>query len=245
MPLNTILRNPDICQHRSKCFRLALPKDGRFLERSLKAARVLSGNDFPKGLLYTTALKTNLKIYLLKSRDIAIMTSRGFIELGVSPDEWYLELQSRVRSRGIVNTEKLGWLSTNLTFFSAGNVTWPPPDNITVATSFRRIASNLLRDLSVKNYHVLQVTGAVEALVPDFAHLGFDCVETGETLKRHGLYPLTSAYEDLGVSLLVNRGFDVIEHESLFSQIVQVLKSVGNLTSNRRSKNENVQDDPN
>lgn len=140
-------------------------------------------------------------VLLLKASDIPRAVSEGHIDLAVTPEEWSLELDTQAPGT-VVRVAKLpGWLPTRLSFFGQPGIAWPPIGRARVATCFPGVAVSLLHRLGVAA-DILHVTGSTEAFVGVLADYGFDCVETGMSLRRHGLIELHQAVPALGMDVI-------------------------------------------
>lgn len=188
-----------------KTIKIGLPK-GRFLERSIAIIDALGGEVSNSRALQVNVRSRELKIYLLKSPDIANLVDSGMLDFGITSEEWYLEHCISAKSGSHLRLEaKLDWIETSLAFFSCGFHSFESMGKVCVATSFPKIAEKILRENNVDNPYVFHVYGSVEALVPDIANIGFDCVETGGTLRANNLTPFYSPFPNLGMVAISNQ----------------------------------------
>lgn len=188
-----------------KTIKIGLPK-GRFLERSLAIIDALGGEVSSSRALQVNVRSRDFKIYLLKSPDIANLVDSGMLDFGITSEEWYLEHCILAKSGSHLCLEaKLDWIDTSLAFFSCGSRNFESVGKVRVATSFPKIAEKILRENDIDNPHVFHVYGSVEALVPDIANVGFDCVETGGTLRANNLTPFYSPFTNLGMVAVSNQ----------------------------------------
>lgn len=183
--------------------RLALPK-GRFAAASLSLLRKLGGDGDQDQLQFALPEPCG-RAYLLKPCDIPRLIRLGVIDVAVVPDEWRLEEEARFGRTAEVVASVPGWLDVRLSFFAKAGQVWPPRDEGLVATCFPHLALALLAGVPCLP-KTLHVTGAVEGLVGSIASFGFDCVETGATLARHGLQECAWPTPPVGMTLLVGKG---------------------------------------
>ncbi len=206
--------------------KLALPK-GRFLNNSLAILKKFGCKQINPGILHVKLMKECVEVYLLNAADIPKLVSSGKIECGISTDEWCLELEHTNGKEKEFNVlRKLNWISTELAFFSKPDFCWPPKNEVKIATSFPFIAHHILEKYNISKYEILFLNGSIEACVPNIAHIGLDCVETGQTLKAHGLQKIYVPFTKLGMSFIVNKSFDVLSHNHLIDPLVNVMNSI-------------------
>jgi ATP phosphoribosyltransferase len=178
----------------SRPLRLAVPK-GRFARQSASVVHSL-GSVLPGGAA---------GCFLLRASDIPGCVADGHVDVGIAPDEWCLELKhSRTNPGVLVRPPGFGWITTRLSFFGAGPGAWPSGGPVAVATSFPSLVRHLLRTRGL-HPEIVHLKGAVEVAVPNIAPVGFDCVETGATLRSQGLVELCTPFAGLGMSLVCSR----------------------------------------
>ena len=183
--------------------KLGLPK-GRFEAASRRVVEAFGTPAANKSLSFQTEGPFR-QIYLLRVQDIAPLVSSGQLDCGLAPDEWVLEHCSKDGDSGTGKTLKVlgnaAPITTRLSFFSRKETTWPPPSGSIVATSFPNIVSKYGVEKSILLVP-LPMSGSVEAVVPSLAEWGFDCVETGATLKENDLHEIHTAFNNLHLSLV-------------------------------------------
>ncbi len=171
--------------------RLALPK-GRFQPQSQQILLQLVPDalDNPRRCSWTTMRNdTLLKIKLLKSQDIAALLATGEIDAGVLPDEWVQEKQAPA-----IPLLDLRWCLSRIVFAGPSVRTGFGSKPIRVATSYPNLAGRCLRDIG-QPVEIRHIQGSAESFVPDMSDAVFDCVETGATLRAHGLQILKTYLE--------------------------------------------------
>lgn len=204
--------------------RLGLPK-GRFLPRSLNSLSRIAGQPVAAPPFRMQLLEQRLLAYLLKPHDILQLLSEHRLDMGVVPEEWWIDHQARLGDQTTLTMlERLPWQNVRLDFFGAAIENWPPNCGASVATTFPSIAAQILARYGADSVELLPLSGTVEACVPDIASLGFDCVESGRTLAAHGLFSVFTAYRNLGVVLLSQRPTRSDENASLVSLLYESLR---------------------
>jgi ATP phosphoribosyltransferase len=150
---------------------------------------------------------------LLRLRDIPNLVSAGQVDIGIAPEEWIRETGSKV-----LRLERLGWYEGTVSLIGPERTPlldlqferWP---RISVATEYPRLATTFLSEHGI-DHEILGIHGAAEGYIPDLADTVVDFVETGETMRRHGLVEVAQILEcevhliarrDLPVSLLRGR----------------------------------------
>jgi ATP phosphoribosyltransferase len=163
--------------------RLALPK-GRFLEQSRKILSDLGCSELGTRLGSWRAVVAGqpVVVKLLKVQDVTRFLQVGKLDLGVSADEWMVELG--VSLPPLVD---LAWCLTKVVLAVAEDAPPAPADScLTIATTYPNLTRQHFR-ARARRCRILSVAGATESLVPDFCDAIVDCVETGQSLRDNGL----------------------------------------------------------
>ncbi len=201
------LHTPSHPQSPKEPLLVGLPK-GRFLAHTQWLLAQCEATPLAPAALRYASQDGTVEYLLTNARDIPSLVASNRLHLGLAPDEWILEAQSRGRAPlpfDVVG--RVNWVATNLEWLavrSSDATQWPPSKGISVATSFPNLARALLRDEHVEAATILEVAGSVEALVPRIAAIGFDCVETGATADAHNLARIHVAHSGLGQSLIAS-----------------------------------------
>ncbi len=184
---------------------LALPK-GRYESWSRVIAAAL-GVELEGGLLSGLSNDGRLRVLLLKARDVPQLVAAGSIAMGVAPKEWILEWNVGPEHPKVVNVARIPSIKTALSWFIAESdaleIAWPPPNYLRVATAFPRLANECLKRAGC-SASVVALNGSVEAAVPSLAKIGFDCLESGETVRLHNLIVLRQEFKDLGLEVVTH-----------------------------------------
>jgi ATP phosphoribosyltransferase len=121
-------------------------------------------------------------VHLVRIQDIPTLVGSGTVHAGVSGDEWIEETRADV-----TKLAQLGWYRARICLVVH-------PDHAAahalhggrIATEYPEIARRFLRQAGYDG-SVMSIYGAAEAYLPDLADAVIDCVETGESIRRHGL----------------------------------------------------------
>jgi len=202
--------------------RIALPK-GRFRSLSEAAIVELGGEDVPERGL-TSKLGEGATAHLLKARDIPAVVIEGLFDLGVATGDWCLERQVAMPG------EELEFLRTGIwdvrfriSFVSAPNAPWPPPNGATVATRYPSLCVHALREVGAESCRVAELSGSVAAMVPEIAFYGFDCVETGRTLMQNSLVEVCVVHDELGVCVVSRGGSSRAWNEADLASVAETI----------------------
>jgi ATP phosphoribosyltransferase len=204
--------------------RFALP-NGRFLKQSKDLLSSLDGDVATVNTDRVSLFDGDAVAYLLKARDIPHLIATQRVHIGLVPEEWFMEFNSRGQGNRLKVVERTSWINTSLVFFSMSENDWPPKETARIATPFPSLAERTLKKQNVQCTEILPLSGSTEAVLPDIADIGFDCVETGDTLKRHKMVQLFVAYENLSVSLAMSTLTSTASTSSLISHITKHLQA--------------------
>ncbi len=157
--------------------RIGLPK-GNIYNKSKNLVREICKKDFPDGKL--TICSEKYSFYFLKHRDIPRLIAQGFLDYGITSDEWIAE-----SGYNLQRIEKTNWCHTKIAIIGKDrkkhiqNISSCVTEYVNIAKKFKE-KNNL-------NYLIFSISGSSEGLVPDFCETCIDCVESGTTLYRNGL----------------------------------------------------------
>ncbi len=179
---------------------VALPK-GRFSTDSRALVESLGGS-LEAGTLRTELFGGSVAVYLLRAADIPRAVAVGYVDLAIASDDWLLEWEA-AKGAGV---ERLfagpRWLHMRMSFFARDPCEWPAADGVRVGTCFPALAQHLLVEHGCHSAEIMHLTGSTEAVVGDLVGVGFDCVETGQTLARHGLLEVFTPYPEIGMTVI-------------------------------------------
>jgi ATP phosphoribosyltransferase len=202
---------------------LALPK-GRFQPQSQQLLLQWMPDAFnnPRRCSWTTMRNDTLvKIKLLKSQDIAALLATQEIDAGVLPDEWVLEKEAPA-----VPLLDLRWCLSRIVFAGDPSLRMGFGAKLMrVATSYPNLAARCLRDIG-HPVEIRYIHGSAECFVPDMCDAIFDCVETGATLRAHGL-EILKTYLESSVRLYAasNAKAETLRTLSLFQSFVKAVQT--------------------
>lgn len=233
--MNTAIRSPTPPEGGrvgGRPWKLGLPK-GRFEKCARQVIEYLGGR-WVAGNLRFSVLGGTTDVLLLKSRDIVPSVADGNLDFGIAPDEWFMEWEAANERRLTHFACTAPGLPTRLSFFSHPEHEWHAEDVLRIATPFPALALREARRMKEwQQIEVLPVAGSTEAFVGIEAELGFDCVETGSTLRSHGLTEIHITHADLGLTIVHRLGRDVAEaplnrHLRLWHGTESTSRSIGN-----------------
>lgn len=178
--------------------RLGLPK-GRL---AATTARVLRALGVPQRSPATYRIVTDdVTIWLLKMRDIPALVAAGALDMGIASDDWIEECGG-----GCDRLARLDGCLTRISLLMSRRrpVAVDGAERLRVATEFPNVARRHLEG-RVANLEVIEVHGSCEAYPLELADAVVDCVETGETARRHGLQECEPVLE-CGLHLIAGAG---------------------------------------
>ncbi len=181
--------------------RLALPK-GRNLEPALSglASAGVEVGGFDPQRLRQRLEPSGIEVLLLKDWDLPLYVEHGIADCGVVGSDVLEELRSDL-------LVPLRWRDGRSRLSMIGLDREPPPagEQIRVATKYPGWAGRLLADRPW-SVEILRLQGSVE-LGPllDLAEVAVDIVQTGATLRAHGLCEI-EVLAEVAPCLVANRG---------------------------------------
>jgi ATP phosphoribosyltransferase len=208
----------------SGLIRLGLPK-GRLTATTERVLHALGPLNRSRSTYRIIA--GDLAIWLLKVRDIPALVAAGALDLGIAPDEWIEECGE--------GTDRLASLDGYRTRISLlvprqRSVRLDCAERLRVATEFPNLTRRHLAG-RVANLEVIEVHGSCEAYPLELADVVVDCVETGETARRHGLEECEPVLE-CGLHLIVNASArDSRARRELAARIVSAVNGRGRVAA--------------
>lgn len=163
----------------NKPINIGLPK-GFLKSKSLKLTENLLNKKIDRNLL--KFINDEFNIYLLKSRDIPTLIEKGNLDIGIALTEWVEESGCKV---SII--KELNWYAGRISLIAKAGFIKKLDQKINCVTEFPKITENFFKKKRIKNYAIQKIYGSSEGLVPEIYNCCIDCVETGETLKKHKL----------------------------------------------------------
>lgn len=172
-----------------RMLRIGFPK-GNLLEKSLSTIANLLDIETEKGKLHFSNGE-NYQVFLLKHRDIPFLLQQGKLDFAIVSTEWLEE-----KGSGLPILCDLGWSKYKICLIGHPShmidmVTGPQ----SCVTEYPVLAERYIQKMGWKNTKLSIVSGSSEGLVPAIYECCIDCVETGMTLKKHGLAVFDTLFE--------------------------------------------------
>jgi ATP phosphoribosyltransferase len=173
---------------------VALVKD-RLLSRAERAREGLEA--LVKSDAWGTTHGRGLEVLpaLCKIRDAQRLITQGLFDCGIVSEDWLLEERDHVQVVELADLRwyqiviapivEIGFMGDSLEEFVRAH----DRPSILVVTPYGRLVREIVRPYRART-KVLRVYGTTEVLVPRFADMAIDCVETGATVRRLGLRAL-------------------------------------------------------
>lgn len=203
--------------------RLALPK-GRNLSfvraAFARAGLTLDGFDFSGRLLQQELPEDGVEVLLLKDPDLPLYVERGVADFGAIGSDVLEESGADllVPVRLVEGGCRLSLVGRPGTKLRNGR-------QLRLATKYPRTAREWLASRGL-GAEILELSGSVElAPVLGLADVALDIVQTGSTLRAHGLVELETV-RDVGICLVVNRGAWQA-HRAALNDFVDRLEAAG------------------
>lgn len=153
--------------------RIGLPK-GNVYEKSKRFVANIIGQEIPEGKL--TIAHDGYLFYFLKHRDIPVLIDKGFLDYGITSDEWLEET-----GVGLLHLKELDWCDTNIALIVHKDYSGQLKNCV---SEYINIARRYLRDGKLDMEYV---SGSCESLVPTEFDCCVGCVESGGTLRQNDL----------------------------------------------------------
>ena len=178
--------------------RIAIQKKGRLFEASMEylASRGLS---FPQNgrSLIVSSENADIDLIYLRDDDIPEYVSRGVADFGIVGENVLAE-----KGAGISVVAKLGFGECTLMIAVPEDSRIQEPSDLEgkrIATTYPKLLSDYLKREGVEA-QIVPVSGSAE-ITPelDLADAVCDIVQTGDTLKAHGLVPVFRVMESQAV----------------------------------------------
>ena len=134
----------------------------------------------------------SVSVGLCKIQDAARLIEEGVADCGIVGEEWVMESNAQ-----LIEISDLGWYRIRISPIVSGRSKARTigeflgvEDRLrTLVTPYPNIVLRALDD-HLDKLRVITVHGSTEDLVPTFADLAVDCVETGDTIQKRGLREL-------------------------------------------------------
>lgn len=165
--------------------RIGLPK-GNIYNKSKELVKQICKEEFVDGKLVVYSEKYTF--YFLKHRDIPQLVAQGFLNYGITSDEWIVESGYKLG-----RIAKTNWCHTKIAMIGKKKDI-PIEDVSSCVTEYINIAKGY-KERNDLNYKIYSISGSSEGLVPDFCEVCIDCVESGGTLHRNNLEILSTIME--------------------------------------------------
>jgi ATP phosphoribosyltransferase len=202
--------------------RIAVPNKGAL---SQSAVEILSEAGYRKRTdsrdLSVIDVANHVEFYFLRPKDIAIYVGSGELDLGITGRDLALDSGASVRER-----LSLGFGRSTFRYAAPAGREWKVEDlyDKRIATSYPTL---VLRDLQRRGIQaeVIRLDGAVEISIQlGVADAIADIVESGRTLRQHGLVPFGESLCDSEAVLIEGDGAD--QRDKARNQLVARIQGV-------------------
>jgi ATP phosphoribosyltransferase len=203
--------------------RIAIPSKGRLRERSvdlLVRAGIRLRTEGRR--LHSVCNETGTAVIFAHTQDIPALVAEGAVELGVSGSDWVLEKDAPVEQH-----RRLGFGHCRLSVAVHVDAPYAHPadlDGRRVGTKFPRLAREFFREHGARDVHMIEIQGALEAMVPlGLVDAIVEIVETGTSLVENDLRELAEIVHAETVLIGTRAPHDVAARDRMLRRIDGVL----------------------
>lgn len=157
----------------NKIVRIGLPK-GNVYDKSRQFVVDVVGREIPKGKL--SIVHEGYIFYFLKHRDIPVLIDKGFLDYGITSDEWIVETGVE-----LLRLKELDWCDTEISLIVHKDYKGQLKSCV---SEYINIARKFVKDCNINMFYV---SGSCESLVPTEFDCCVGCVESGATLHQNDL----------------------------------------------------------
>jgi ATP phosphoribosyltransferase len=203
--------------------RIAVPSKGRLRERSVELLTRAGLRVRSEGRrLYSVCSETGIGVIFANAQDIPSLVAEGAVELGVTGSDL-------VREKGVSVEEhrRLGFGVCRLSVAVHVDSPYQRPKDLTgkrVGSKFPRLAHAFFAEHGAGDVHVIEIQGAVEAMVPlGLVDAIVEIVETGTSLVENDLRELAEILQAEAVLIGTREPHDRAARDRLLRRIDGVL----------------------
>jgi len=203
--------------------RVAVPSKGRLRDRAVELLAHAGLRVRPEGRrLHSVCSETGIAVIFAHTQDIPGLVAEGAVELGITGSDVVLE-----KGVAVEEWRRLGFGRCRLSV--AVHVDAPYRSvrdlaGVRVGTKFTRLAAEYLAREGARDAHVIEIQGAVEAMVPlGLVDAIVEIVETGTSLVENDLRELATILQAETVLIGTRAPHDSAARDRLLRRIDGVL----------------------
>jgi len=203
--------------------RIAIPSKGRLRERAVELLTRAGIQLRSEGRrLHSVCNETGIAVIFAHTQDIPALVSEGAVELGITGSDLVLE-------KAVVVDEhrRLGFGRCRLSVAVHVDAPYARPDDLggkRVGTKFPRLAREFFAKHCARDVHMIEIQGAVEAMVPlGLVDAIVEIVETGTSLAENDLRELAEIVQAETVLIGTRQPHDISARDRLLRRIDGVL----------------------
>jgi len=205
--------------------RIAIPSKGRLRDRSVELlARAGLHMRAESRRLHSVCPETGIAVIFAHTQDIPGLVSEGAVELGITGSDVVLE-------KGVTVDEwrRLGFGRCRLSVAVHVDAPYQRPGDLggkRIGTKFTRLAAEFFAREGARDMHVIEIQGAVEAMVPlGLVDAIVEIVETGTSLVENDLRELAEILRAETVLIGTRAPHDTAARDRLLRRIDGVLSA--------------------
>jgi ATP phosphoribosyltransferase len=204
--------------------RIAIPSKGRLRERAVELLVHAGLRVRPEGRrLHSVCSETGIAVIFAHTQDIPALVAEGAVDLGITGSDVVLE-------KGVANVEewrRLGFGRCRLSVAVHVDAPYQRAADLggkRVGTKFTRLAAEFFAREGARGVHMIEIQGAVEAMVPlGLVDAIVEIVETGTSLVENDLRELAKILDAETVLIGTRAPHDTGARDRLLRRIDGVL----------------------
>jgi ATP phosphoribosyltransferase len=207
----------------SPTLRIAVPSKGRLRDRSVELLVHAGLRVRPEGRrLHSVCSETGIAVIFAHTQDIPGLVTEGAVDLGITGSDVVLE-----KGAAVEEWRRLGFGRCRLSLAVHADAPYRRVTDLRdkrVGTKFMRLAAEFFAREGVRDVHLIEIQGAVEAMVPlGLVDAIVEIVETGTSLVENDLRELTRILEAETVLIGTRASHDTAARDRLLRRIDGVL----------------------
>jgi len=203
--------------------RIAVPSKGRLRDRSVELLAQAGLQVRPEGRrLHSVCSETGVAVIFAHTQDIPGLVAEGAVDLGITGSDVVLE-----KAASVEECRRLGFGRCRLSLAVHIDAPYQRVTDLggkRVGTKFTRLAAEFLAREGARDVHLIEIQGAVEAMVPlGLVDAIVEIVETGTSLVENDLRELARILEAETVLIGTRGARDTAARDRLLRRIDGVL----------------------
>ncbi|MCY0860299.1 MAG: ATP phosphoribosyltransferase [Sulfolobaceae archaeon] len=205
--------------------RIAIPNKGRLLQPTLdflSSVGIKSLASDERALMVPTNWE-DIQLVMVRTEDIPNIVESGAVDLGITGHDYVLESKADVEELIKLDYGKSKIVLAIPASFGVKSVEELRGKEIRIATKYYNIAKNYLENKGIKA-KIVKISGAAEVM-PSLgaADAIIDAMNTGTTLKLHGLIPIDTIMESYAV-VIANKRWLYNDNADKINNVLTMMK---------------------